>query len=55
MAQGAFHDLTGLLMVPMALLLVLAELWLLSRLIAYKDTVTAFVHGTDRTPVVTGH
>jgi exosortase len=51
-ARGAFHDMTGLLMVPAALALVWLELWILSCVVMHTPSapkaVTALVDQMDR-------
>ncbi len=54
MARGAFHDVTGLLMVPAALVLVSLELWLLSCMVIPKSAMAALVDQVDRRPIVSG-
>lgn len=51
-ARGVFHDVTGLLMVPAALLLVSLELWLFSCVIVPKNAMAALADKVDQGPVV---
>ncbi len=49
LAQGIFHDGAGLLMMPLALSMILLELWFLSTLYAPTMPRAAYARGMDRT------
>lgn len=49
LAQGIFHDGTGLLMMPLALSMILLELWFLSTLYAPTLSRAAYARGVGRT------
>ena len=46
LAQGAFHDGAGLVMMPLALVMVLAEFWILSTLVVPDRSETPFAETT---------
>lgn len=52
LAQGIFHDGAGLLMMPLALSMIVLELWFLSTLYAPTLPRAAFAQGVDRTTSV---
>jgi hypothetical protein len=47
LAQGAFHDGAGLIMMPVAVGLVFLEFWVLSNLMVPKTGVSAIVEVVD--------
>lgn len=47
LAQGAFHDGAGLIMMPVAIALVFIEFWVLSNLVVPQGGVTAIVEVVD--------
>ncbi len=54
-ARGAFHDGAGIIMMPIALLVVLIEFRLLKNLLAPSDRAAVFGDRSNRTPAVSGH